>query len=340
MATSGKHIVICADGTWNDPEDENPTNVLRIARAISPRAANGRRQVVFYDWGVGSYYAQASGGVTGLGMTKNIQDGYRFIVQNFDPGDRLFLFGFSRGAYTVRCLAGMLNNCGILRRSEANRIPEAFTLYKQRNAPPGSVTSEQWRQRFAVGGQRATVDFIGVWDTVGALGIPTRVLAFAEEKDLFYDPVLGSNVRVARHAVSIDEERSDFEPTLWAPSESADMQQVWFAGVHADVGGGYPADDAGKRLSDIPLHWMAKEAERSGLRLEPHLLNPLVLDSTATAHRSYQRFWRALGRYSRPIPDDAVLHASVRERYAQGNYAPKSLVEWLARRSGAWRSTT
>ena len=311
MATSGKHIVICADGTWNDPEDENPTNVLRIARAISPRAANGRRQVVFYDWGVGSYYAQASGGVTGLGMTKNIQDGYRFIVQNFDPGDRLFLFGFSRGAYTVRCLAGMLNNCGILRRSEANRIPEAFTLYKQRNAPPGSVTSEQWRQRFAVGGQRATVDFIGVWDTVGALGIPTRVLAFAEEKDLFYDPVLGSNVRVARHA-----------------------------GVHADVGGGYPADDAGKRLSDIPLHWMAKEAERSGLRLEPHLLNPLVLDSTATAHRSYQRFWRALGRYSRPIPDDAVLHASVRERYAQGNYAPKSLVEWLARRSGAWRSTT
>tara|TARA_R110002073_G_scaffold82989_3_gene197997 strand:- start:54 stop:1076 length:1023 start_codon:yes stop_codon:yes gene_type:complete len=336
MAADGKHIVICADGTWNDPEDESPTNVLRMARAISPRAVNGCKQVVFYDWGVGSYYAQAAGGVSGLGMTKNIQDGYRFIVQNYDPGDRLFLFGFSRGAYTVRCLAGMLNNCGVLRRAEASRIPEAFTLYKQRNAPPGSPTSEQWRQAFAVGGQRAQVDFIGVWDTVGALGIPTRVLAFAGEKDLFYDPVLGSNVRVARHAVSIDEERSDFEPTLWAPTESADMQQVWFAGVHGDVGGGYGVDRAGKRLSDIPLNWMALEAERAGLALETHLLDGNDLDSSATAHRSYQRFWRALGRYNRCIPDDAVLHPSVRERHAQGEYAPEALQDWLARRNGEW----
>ena len=148
-----KRIVVCSDGTWNDPEDEIPTNVLRIARAIKPEDANGIQQVVFYDWGVGSYYAQARGGVSGLGMMKNIQDGYRFIVQNYDPGDEIFLFGYSRGAYTARALAGMLNKCGILKRSKADLIPDAFDFYKKKSVKPSSTAGQAWRQKHTVGGQ-------------------------------------------------------------------------------------------------------------------------------------------------------------------------------------------
>ncbi|MCP5040647.1 MAG: DUF2235 domain-containing protein, partial [bacterium] len=202
-----KRIVICADGTWNDPEDENPTNVLRMSRAIKPVASDGVKQVVFYDWGVGTYYEKVRGGTSGMGMMKNIQDGYRFIVQNYNKGDEIYLLGFSRGAYTVRSLAGMLNNCGILKRENAHQIPKAFSFYKKRSAKPGSPEAKKWRRKRSLSPERGIVDFIGVWDTVGALGVPTRVLAFVEENDLFFDPVLGSNVKVARHAVSIDEKR-------------------------------------------------------------------------------------------------------------------------------------
>lgn len=333
--TAAKRIVICADGTWNDPGDDYPTNVLRVARAIKPVAADGIRQVVFYDWGVGSYAAPVMGGVAGLGMIKNVQDGYRFIVQNYNAGDQLYLFGFSRGAYTVRCLAGMLNNCGVLRRSLADRIPDAFEFYKNRRAKPGSRRAADWRQKHTGHRGRATVDFIGVWDTVGALGVPTRVLAFAEESDLFFDAELGSNVRVARHAVAIDEQRADFQPTLWQPKESADMAQIWFAGVHADVGGGYGARKGSKLLSDIPLAWMAEEASRAGLELESHLYRQRDLDPLAPAHKSHKRFWRVLGRAQRELPSDAVLHASVSRRFRSGDYDSAPLRKLLAKRQGS-----
>ena len=331
-----KRIVICADGTWNDPEDENPTNVLALARAIRPRSSDGVEQVVFYDWGVGSYYSKAAGGATGLGMSKNIQDGYRFIVQNYSPGDELFLFGFSRGAYTVRCLAGMLNNCGVVKRSRADRIPEAFDLYKSRRAKPGSDRAKAWRRRHAVRGRRGEVAFIGVWDTVGALGIPTRALAFAEERDLFFDRGLGSNVRVARHAVSIDEKRADFRPTLWDPRDSVDLLQVWFAGVHADVGGGYAPAKDGTLLSDVPLRWMIEEARGFGLGVEGHVTGGRTRNPLAPAHRSYKRFYRLLGSEQRAIPADAEVHSSVRARYRAGDYAPKPLRRWLAANGEPW----
>lgn len=334
---STKRIVVCSDGTWNDPDDENPTNVLRVARAIEPVAPDGRRQVVFYDWGVGSYYQKAAGGTTGLGIVKNVQDGYRFIVQNYDPGDEIFLFGFSRGAYTVRSLAGMLNNCGIVRRKHAHAIPAAFDFYKKRTASPSSAAAGKWREKYAYGPDRGAVDFIGVWDTVGALGIPTRVLAFVDERDLFFDPVLGSNVRVARHAVSIDEQRDDFDPTLWDPKDGVDMKQVWFAGVHSDVGGGYAPGDGDALLSDVPLAWMEREAVAAGLGLESHLYVKSRLDPLAPAHKSYKSFWRVLGRKQRAIPLDALIHGSVRQRFESGGPPPSRPVEaWLAAREGDW----
>jgi uncharacterized protein (DUF2235 family) len=334
MATVKKRIVVCADGTWNDPEDDHPTNVLRMARAIRPEDGDDVQQVVFYDWGVGSYHGQLLGGTTGLGMEKNIQDGYRFIVQNYDPGDEIYLFGFSRGAYTVRALAGMLNKCGILDRTLAADIPRAFDFYKRRNARPSSATARQWREENAVGGARATVDFVGVWDTVGALGIPTRVLGFVEERDLFFDQELGSNVRVARHAVAIDEQRSDFVPTLWTRKEAIDIRQVWFAGVHGDVGGGCAPRD-GELLSDVPLAWMAREASRVGLLFEPHLHGDTTALHEARAHKSYRRFWRVLGKEQRVIPADALVHASVRDRHQATGYEPEPLRQWLAA-NGGW----
>ena len=339
-----KRIVICADGTWNDPEEPYPTNVLRVARAIRPEDDLGVQQVVFYDWGVGSDHGRVMGGATGLGMMKNIQDGYRFVVQNYDPGDELFLFGYSRGAYTVRALAGMLNKCGILKRSNAELIPQAFDFYKRRNARPGSATATRWRESHSLesdslDSHRGPVDFIGVWDTVGALGIPTRVLAFVEERDLFYDHELGSNVKVARHAVSIDEQRSDFRPTLWERKESIDIRQVWFAGVHGDVGGGCKprkgADGEPLLLSEVPLAWMVREAAAAGLVFEPHIHGDVAPHHLAPPNRSYKGFWKVLGKAERDLPDDAVVHHSVRRRAEAGDYDPPPLRRWLDA-NGGW----
>ena len=267
---------------------------------------------------------------------KNIQDGYRFIVQNYRPGDEIFLFGFSRGAYTVRCLCGMLNNCGVLKRKHARMIPEAFDFYKNSKARPGSREASNWRRRYSHSASRGAVDFIGVWDTVGALGVPTRVLAFMDERDLFFDHDIGSNVKVARHAVSIDERRADFTPTLWGDKEAVDVRQVWFAGVHADVGGGYGPDRQGRYLSDIPLAWMAQQATAAGLQLEPHLYRRSDLDYGASKHRSYKSYWKVLGRQGRDIPDDAIMHRSVHQRYQKLEDRPQQLQDWLARRGGDW----
>jgi len=332
---TNKRIVICADGTWNDPEDENPTNVLRMARAVKPIASDEAKQVVFYDWGVGSYYEKVRGGTAGLGLMKNVQDGYRFIVQNYDPGDQLFLFGFSRGAYTIRCLAGMLNNCGILRRTNAHLIPDAFNFYKQRSTKPGSPQARTWREEHGFNSERGIVRFIGVWDTVGALGVPTRVLAFVDGSDLFFDRVLGSNVRVARHAVSIDERRGDFVPTIWKPKESADLKQVWFAGVHSDVGGGYEPTRS-KLLSDIPLAWMAREAGAFGLEFEKHLYVQARLDHLAPTHKSRKGFFRLRMTKARTLPVDAVVHSSVKKRSQAGDYDSKPLARWLEANNGTW----
>ena len=327
-----KRIVICADGTWNDPEDEHPTNVLRMARAIRPQDTNGVQQVVFYDWGVGSYYARIRGGVAGLGLKKNVQDCYRFIVQNYDEGDELFLFGFSRGAYTVRALAGFLNRCGILGRDRAHQIPDAFRYYKKRRFKPRSEAAEEWRQAHGVG-VRGEVALLGVWDTVGALGVPTRVLGFVDEPDLFYDGELGSRVLVARHAVAIDEKRRDFEPTLWSAKADAeaeaDVKQVWFAGVHADVGGGYRPKN-GKLLSDVPLAWMAAEAANRGLALEVHLHGDTSSLHTAERHRSYKTYWRVRGKEAREVPVSARVHESVLKRIEDcPDYKPEALRKWL-----------
>lgn len=332
------NIVICADGTWNRPEEDLqkdfPTNVLTIARAIAPNSGS-EKQHVFYDWGIGSYHNSVTAGATGRGIHKNILDGYRYIVQNYHPGDHIYLFGFSRGAYTVRALSGLINNCGILKRPFANRIESAWKIYKStaaKNHPRGD-NAEAFRQSYCHPSRQ--VHFVGVWDTVGALGIPFSFMGLFESHDEFYDTKMGSNVSIARHAMAIDEQRQDFEPTVWLPRDGVDLKQVWFAGVHSDVGGSYPPDkNTGFRIADIPLEWMANQAESAGLVLEPQLRTNLNGNVAANTHRSREHVYRLKRPLHRPLQDDAkpsLIHPTVRQRYqADAKYRPprlKKLVE-------------
>ena len=339
-----KRIVICADGTWNRPEKnldkDFPTNVLRLARAIRPVAEDGAPQQVFYDWGVGSYYDPVMGGVLGKGLNKNIMDDYRYIVQNYAPGDAIFLFGFSRGAYTVRSLCGLINNCGILKRPEARLIEAAFAHYKRPGkayAPRGEA-SKAFRMAHAHAGNRVT--FAGVWDTVGALGIPFSFLGLLHKKDEFYDTKIGPNIDIARHALSIDELRSDFEPTVWQPRDGLDLKQVWFAGVHSNIGGSYAPDkETGGLLSDIPLRWVINEATQAGLTMEPHLAAGLKDRADAKLHNSRRHIYRSKRPYYRPIDHgkgDVLMHQTVKQRWDNDpKYRPKNLVDYLDQ-AGGW----
>lgn len=332
-----KRIVICADGTWNRPEQDLdkdvPTNVLKLARAIKPVAGDGVPQQIFYDWGIGSDHDKLIGGVTGRGIHKNIMDDYRYIVQNYSPGDELYLFGFSRGAYTVRSLCGLINNCGILRRPDARLIEAAFDHYKK----PGPAFAPDGEKSIAFRKAHShpsrEVQFVGVWDTVGALGIPLTFLGMMERKDEFYDTKIGGNVRFARHAMAIDEQRTDFEPTIWELPQGVDMKQVWFVGAHSDVGGSYKPDGDGALLSDIALEWMMREAASVGLTTETHLRQGLNPVPTATLHLSRRHVYRSRRPYHRPLDHgkgEVLFHKSVKQRWEQdAKYRPKNLADYV-----------
>ena len=313
-------IVVCADGTWNRPEEDlekdHATNVLKLARAIKPNPP-GLKQHVFYDWGLGSYHDAAIAGATGKGIHKNILDGYRYIVQNYGTNDKIYLFGFSRGAYTVRALCGLINNCGIVKRADAMLIDEAWKIYKNTSRKYHSDGDGAVSFRKAHGHASRRVEFIGVWDTVGALGIPFSVLGLFDGQDEFYDTKMGSNVRVARHALAIDEQREDFEPTVWARR----------AGVHSDVGGGYgPNRKTKTTVSDIALAWMLDEARDAGLKLEPHIRTRLTDGVTAPLHKSRRHIFRFKRPLHRPLVREGTptkVHPSVKARWdANPGYRP------------------
>ncbi|MDZ7608226.1 MAG: DUF2235 domain-containing protein [Cyclobacteriaceae bacterium] len=332
-----KRIVICADGTWSrpeiDPKVDFPTNVLKIARAIQPVANDQIPQQVFYDWGIGSYHNQVIGGATGRGIHKNIMDNYRYIVQNYSPGDDLYFFGFSRGAYTVRCLSGLIYNCGILKRPDEPLIQKAFDHYKRSGAAYAPGGEESIKFRAAHSHESRDVKFIGVWDTVGALGIPLSFLGMFEDKDEFYDTKIGRNVLIARHALAIDEHRADFEATIWNKKDNLDIKQVWFAGAHSDIGGSYKPDANGSSLSDNALGWMIREAQKADLTIEQHLHQNIRQNPMATLHEARRSYFRVKKIYFRPIDhgkDSVFLHESVKKRWEMDpGYRPKNLSEYL-----------
>lgn len=290
-----KRLVLCFDGTWNSADSgKGETNVCRLARAVRANSGTDRvPQLTLYMRGVGttgSAVQRMMDGATGDGVDDNIRSAYMFLAQNYEPGDRIFLFGFSRGAFTARSLSGFLGACGLLYRQSLAQVAAAWRFY--RTAPVRNP------EAFAAAhpGTRTHADvkvaFLGVWDTVGALGVPGTILnRLIARKYQFHDTTPSRIVEVGRHALAIDEYRDEFVPTFWtgACPAGCDIRQMWFAGAHSDVGGGY----ADRRLGDIPLLWMAEEARRTaGLQLDDKMLPEGPTDPLAAQHESRLRWSR------------------------------------------------
>jgi uncharacterized protein (DUF2235 family) len=318
-----KRIAICADGTWNWPDQKDrgrrkPSNVVKIARGIVPRGSDGVPQLIYYHEGVGTHWGldKIAGGGFGLGLSANIVQAYHFIVLNYEPGDDLFLFGFSRGAYTVRSLAGLLNSIGILPKNHDFFTPEGYALYRAR-ASTDEVEAFRKKNHARCG----PVKFIGVWDTVGALGVPMGLFHGFNRKYEFHDVSLTPNIEHAYHALAIDERRRPFLPSLWElPEGSAQtLRQVWFPGVHTNVGGGYANDG----LANNAMHWIKQSAQRHGMEFDDDFLEPYracpggeLRDSLTLAYRVLIPAWREIGGKNR---GKEALHSSALQRF-DGNY--------------------
>lgn len=332
-----KHLVVCSDGTWNAADRRHPTNVVKLSRAILPADAAGAAQPLLYDPGVGTGNLpdRLLGGVLGLGLSRNVEDGYRFLVQNYEPGDRVYLFGFSRGAYTVRSLAGLLRNAGVLRREHADRVAEAMRLYRGPEHPD-SPAAQRFRAEHA---HEVGCAFLGVWDTVGALGIPGRWLnAIGRRRHEFHDVTLSRSVESAFHALAIDERRRSFTPTLWERQSHPEqrVEQVWFAGAHSDVGGGY----GDSSLADLALLWLAERAVECGLAIDLDGLRRVTRPAyDGRLHDSRSSIFRLLPSSIRAIGERSAesVHESVRQRRADPSqrYAPPNLEAYLASIEGA-----
>jgi uncharacterized protein (DUF2235 family) len=336
-----KRIVICCDGTWNTPDQTahgvaEPTNVTKLADAVL-RSADGVAQMLFYHPGIGtsgSWLSRLYDGYTGSGISGTILEAYRFVIENYEPGDQLFLFGFSRGAFTVRSLAGLIRSCGILRHNAVYAIPKAFRLYRARTPAthPRAREATLFRRTYAVE-EISPIEFIGVWDTVGALGNPL-LFGNLSPGNRFHDVDLSTKVRHAFQALAIDEKRRFFEATLWHQQPDAgeqQLEQVWFCGTHSNIGGGY----ADTRLSDIALQWLVQRARACGLGIGDVLATPNPLGPIVESRKG---FYRLIPRYYRPIADPAVaqhtsesLHPSVVERYRDEAYRPPNLEAYYDR---------
>ncbi|MCL4523115.1 MAG: DUF2235 domain-containing protein [Acidobacteria bacterium] len=330
-----KRLVVCCDGTWNKPDQPHPTNVVKVATTLLQSDSAGVTQLLFYDPGVGTgALDRIRGGAFGVGLSKNIQQAYHFLVFNYMPGDELYFFGFSRGAYTARSAVGLIRNSGLLKREHLGKSEQAYQLYRRRDKDSGPAEKEatQFKKDFAF---EPPIKFVGVWDTVGALGVP---LSFVSKFWEFHDPRLSRSVQYAYHALALDERRKPFRPTLWeqhpeAPATQV-LEQVWFAGVHTNVGGGYP--DSG--LSDIALLWMVNKAEACGLAFDRPRLNAMVKPDLRGKIENSQRwfYWLMGGNFLRPVgkatKSNETAASSAADRLADKStkYDAKNLSSFLS----------
>ena len=338
-----KRIVVCCDGTWNRPDQVQggqvcASNVTKIARCIAPVDSKGIEQIVFYDKGVGTgRFDRLLGGAFGWGIKQKILDAYRFLMATYEPADELFFLGFSRGAYTVRSTFGLIRNSGLLKPDFAHKLESAYALYRRRDdaSHPDAVESELFRRSYS---WEPRAKFIGVWDTVGALGLPVGgLLQLINKRWSFHDMTLSSWVDNAFQALAIDERRKPFQPSIWDQSAKADgqtLEQVWFAGVHSNVGGSYPQSG----LSDITLLWMIRNIEGCGLAIDHERLNIEVGPKPDPSGRLYnsQTVWyklAGLGDYIRPMgektKESAANTAVERMNASDCNYNPANLRQYL-----------
>ena len=325
-----KNIIFCADGTWNHPADPTTvsttdTNVYKLYKALPTTATQCPR----YDDGVGAgdpLLQHILDGAFGTGLFAKIKEGYTKIAHDYDDGDQIFLFGFSRGAYTARSIGGMLTACGLPRQLTDAAIADGFDMYRMK---PGSPERAAAKAKLIAnyGNRPVTIAMIGVWDTVGALGIPSVVGGVDPVVYGFLDTNLSASVLAAYHAISIDERRKAFPPTLWVSDNVPGqiLEQVWFSGCHSGVGGGCP--NAG--LSDITLKWMLEKCVKHGLTVDPTVLETYTeLDVTVHGLDVMQESWSVLWGLPRirDVSANAAIANSVAVRLEHlTTYTPSNL---------------
>ena len=363
-----KRLALFLDGTWNTVDDN--TNVWRLKCLCANRDARGVGQLVYYDAGLGTQFGEKlRGGVLGYGLGKNLKDAYEWLIDNYNPGDDIFIFGFSRGAYTARSLAGFVAICGLLKPGAPLSINQLYaryaresdaTIWELPDKAAGDLTfEERWMLKYS---QPVPIEFIGVWDTVGALGIPLFSIEGLSRSTLgFLQTGLRISIQHAFHALAIDEHRKSFSPTLWtknihkgahaapsAPPRPVDKtEQRWFVGAHANVGGGYQNDT----LAQLPLEWMMRKAALHGLAfrdvltIDEDAVHGQISDSFGAFLKGGYRILKFWHPYYRPIgapPIDSTekttnnvnetIDVSVFHRWRKvSNYRPKNLTDWARR---------
>ena len=345
MAESNKNIVVCCDGTGNQYGATN-TNVVKLFGALD--LSDPSAQVGFYDPGVGTgnprgastplrrVLGKAGGLAFGSGLYRNIADGFQYLMGTYEPGDRVYVFGFSRGAYTARALTGMLHMFGLLQPGNTNLIPYVIEMFRKK--VPGKKQKASEHFRVAAGfkktySRECKPHFIGVWDTVKTVGTWDALKVMAKWQTALPFTYSMPDTSFGRHAIAIDERRSRFRTNLWQARKDNSMQQVWFAGVHSDVGGGYKEPG----LSDIALKWMLEGAEHQGLILRPDAYDGIDGKPAEDAHNSLTLAWRPLGWKRRKVRGPGSwnsekkswdskppsVHRSVEQRIAETGYKPR-----------------
>ncbi len=341
VVSVGKNIVVCLDGTGNQLRAKGNTNVVRLYEMLD--LSEPSKQIAYYDPGVGTFSAQGAwtpiarrvsklaGLAVGLGLRANLGEAYTYLMQNYQVGDKLFVFGFSRGAYSARSLAGLLTVAGLLRPGSENLVSYAVSVYARNK----DLSEDDWTQmhRFAGAFSRRVddrtgipIEFMGIWDSVKAAGILHWNLHWPYTRQL-------PNVRVVRHAVSIDEKRRPYPEYLVVPRQKPPtpvVEEVWFAGVHSDVGGTFEDDP---RLPQITLKWMVDGALDAGLILKNGAYEKsctLVVDNALGKVHRMGRIWALLTYRHRRVPATARVHQSVQHRIsaepAYGSRVPKTVV--------------
>ena len=314
-----KRIIYCADGTWDNTSDN--TNVYTLFKALTKNA----QQLPFYDDGVGAegnLFERFAGGAFGLGLWQEVKEGYTAIAHVYEEGDDVYLFGFSRGAYTARSLGGMIAAAGLPTANfDDNLVALAFNAYRDKDDRAVILGTLDKYKLF-----NAKIKMIGVWDTVGSLGIPSLIGGIDPLLYGFLDTGLHPDVLNAYQALAIDERRCEFPPTLWTsrPGPDQTIEQVWFAGVHCDVGGSYP--DTG--LSDITLSWMMGKAKGLGLEFaDAALARYETIDpkhALDTIHESWNPLW-AFPKHRTVDPAASVANSVAIRCQHDPSYRPRNL---------------
>jgi len=324
-----KNIAVFLDGTW-DTYKEGVSNNSNVGKLFEACVNDGKQQVTNYTRGVGTdWYDKVVGGGFGIGLNDRIREAYQFVTDQYDAGDAIFIFGFSRGAYEARSLGGMIDRVGLLDRARfaaTNRkdmFDIVFNNYTRKKDDANNKLVANFKATNCVD---APIKMIGVWDTVGALGVPVFATTTTLFVPGFHDLSLGPRIENAYHAMSIDEQRFDFQPTYWDPKTvrpGQHLEQVYFAGVHSDIGGGYDDDHS---LSDITLCWMASRARKHGLLFKDDAFGTTCADDApyGKLHDSFGALYEPRGRFHRVVDPGMTLHKSVELRWndTQGRAKP------------------